>query len=146
LWIGGTGEKVLLRAVAAHADGWNYNRAPEDFDHKRDVLMRHCADVGRDPREITVSVERTGVCLDDGENLVEWFRRTLPAEVPIDRYVQRFARHQCVGTAEDCIRDLAFFAERGVRYFILYFPDGARGEMARRFAKRVIPRLRETFR
>jgi F420-dependent oxidoreductase-like protein len=145
LWIGGSGEKVLLRSVAAHADGWNYNRAPEDFDHKRDVLARHCSDVGRDPREIVISVERMGVCLDDARELVDWFRRTFPAEVPIERYVERYARNQCVGTAEDCFRDLAYFAERGVRYFILYFPDGARGEMARRFAECVIPRLRETF-
>lgn len=145
LWIGGSGEKVLLRAVAAHADGWNYNRGPEDFVHKRDVLLRHCETVGRDPGEITVSVERTGVCLDSRSELSAWLRRTLPAEIAIDRYVERYARHQCVGTAEDCYRDLAFFAERGVRDFILYFPDGGRGEMARRFAAEVIPRLRQRF-
>jgi F420-dependent oxidoreductase-like protein len=145
LWIGGTGEKVLLRAVAAHADGWNYNRAPADFDHKRDVLRRHCDAVGRDPAAITISVERMGVCLDDAGGLADWLRRALPAEIPVERYVESYARSQCVGTAEDCFRDLAFFAERGVRFFILYFPDGARGEMARRFAKQVLPRLRSTF-
>ena len=145
LWIGGSGEKVLLRAVAAHADGWNYNGVPEDFDHKREVLTRHCEDVGRDPRKILISVERMGVCLDDRGELTDWFRRALPGDVPVERYVERYAQHQCVGTADDCFRDLAFFAERGVRYFILYLPDGARGEMARRFAERVIPRLRERF-
>ncbi len=90
-------------------------------------------------------VTMMGVCLGDRGELTDWFRRTLPAEVPIERYVERYARNQCVGTAEDCFRDLAYFAERGVRYFILYFPDGARGEMARRFAEHVIPRLHETF-
>ncbi len=145
LWIGGTGEKVLLRAVAAHATGWNYNRAPGDFDHKRDVLHRHCDAVGRDPAAITISVERMGVCLDDPSGLADWLRRVLPAEIPVERYIESYAKTQCVGTAEDCFRDLAFFAERGVRFFILYFPDGARGEMARRFAEQVLPRLRATF-
>jgi F420-dependent oxidoreductase-like protein len=145
LWIGGSGEKVLLRAVAAYADGWNYNRGPEDFDHKREVLGRHCEARGRDPREITVSVERMGVCLDDRGELTGWLRHILPAEIPIESYVERYARHQCVGSPDDCFRDLAFFAERGVRHLILYFPDGARGEMARRFAERVLPRLREAF-
>ncbi len=145
LWIGGVGEKVLLRAVATHADGWNYNRGPEEFDHKYQVLRRHCAEVGRDPAAIRVSVERMGICLDDGVGLTGWLRGVLPAEIPIERYVDRYARQQCVGTAEECYRDLAFFAERGVRDFILYFPDGARGGMARRFADTVIPRLRAAF-
>jgi F420-dependent oxidoreductase-like protein len=145
LWIGGSGEKVLLRAVAAHADGWNYNRGPEEFDHKRQVLGHHCEAVGRDPASVVVSVERMGVCLDDAAELTGWVRRHLPPEVDAERYVERYARQQCVGTAEDCFRDLAFFAERGVRHFILYFPDGSRGEMARRFADRVLPRLRGAF-
>jgi alkanesulfonate monooxygenase SsuD/methylene tetrahydromethanopterin reductase-like flavin-dependent oxidoreductase (luciferase family) len=145
LWIGGVGERVLLRAVAAHADGWNYNRGPEEFDHKRRVLHRHCADVGRDPATITISVERMGICLDGRVGLTDWLRGVLPAEIPLERYVDRYARQQCVGTAEECYRDLAFFAERGVRHFILYFPDGARGAMARRFADAVVPRLRAAF-
>jgi alkanesulfonate monooxygenase SsuD/methylene tetrahydromethanopterin reductase-like flavin-dependent oxidoreductase (luciferase family) len=145
LWIGGVGEKVLLRAVAAHADGWNYNRGPEEFEHKRRVLHGHCTAVGRDPAEIVVSVERMGVCLPAGGDLTTWLRGVLPTEVPLASYVERYARQQCVGTAEECYRDLAFFAERGVRDFILYFPDGARGEMARRFADEVVPRLRRSF-
>jgi F420-dependent oxidoreductase-like protein len=145
LWIGGTGEKVLLRSVAAHADGWNYNRSPEEFEHKRAVLHRHCERVGRDPAQITISVERMGICLDDPATLSRWLRHTLPEEIGVERYVERYARHQCVGTEEDCFRDLAFFAERGVRFFILYFPDGGDGEMASRFAERVIPRLRKAF-
>ena len=28
---------------------------PEEFAHKRDVLASHCADIGRDPKEIMTS-------------------------------------------------------------------------------------------
>ena len=32
---------------------------PEQFAHKVEVLHGHCADVGRDPAEITLSVQHT---------------------------------------------------------------------------------------
>jgi len=57
IWIGGQGEKRTLRIAARFADGWNVPFvAPETFASKRDVLHRHCADVGRDPGEIRCAV------------------------------------------------------------------------------------------
>jgi len=145
LWIGGVGEKVLLRYVAELADGWNYNRGPDEFDHKRAVLAQHCQSMGRDPATVTVSVERYGVCLLPGEDLDQWLEATLPDVIPRQKFKQRYVGSQCVGNAEQCFRDLAFFAERGVRHCILFFQDGAEGVMARRFAEHVLPRLRREF-
>jgi F420-dependent oxidoreductase-like protein len=54
--IGGNGEKRTLRTTARYAQHWNFLGGPvEEFARKRDVLHAHCADVGRDPREITLS-------------------------------------------------------------------------------------------
>jgi F420-dependent oxidoreductase-like protein len=54
--IGGGGEKRTLRAVARHAQHWNFGGGPvEQFRHKLDVLHQHCADIGRDPGEIMTS-------------------------------------------------------------------------------------------
>jgi F420-dependent oxidoreductase-like protein len=56
--IGGRGEKRTLRTAARCAQHWNLPFAsPEEFTAKRAVLQRHCADVGRDPAEITCSVQ-----------------------------------------------------------------------------------------
>lgn len=56
--IGGSGEQLTLRVVAQYADIWNAMPATvEDFRHKLDVLHGHCAAVGRDPQEITLSVQ-----------------------------------------------------------------------------------------
>jgi F420-dependent oxidoreductase-like protein len=56
LCIGGSGERRTLRTVARYAQHWNFvGGSAEEFAHKRDVLYRHCADVGRDPSEITLS-------------------------------------------------------------------------------------------
>ena len=54
--IGGSGEKRTLRAVAKHAQHWNVPGGDADeFRQKREVLRRHCDDIGRDVRTITTS-------------------------------------------------------------------------------------------
>jgi alkanesulfonate monooxygenase SsuD/methylene tetrahydromethanopterin reductase-like flavin-dependent oxidoreductase (luciferase family) len=52
LMIGGSGEKKTLRTIAKYADMWNGMGEPELMRHKIDVLLQHCADVGRDPNSI----------------------------------------------------------------------------------------------
>jgi len=57
IWIGGGGEKKTLRIAARYADGWNVPFiSPDDYRRKVEILHRHCADVGRDPAEIKLSV------------------------------------------------------------------------------------------
>jgi F420-dependent oxidoreductase-like protein len=54
--IGGSGEKRTLLTTARYAQHWNFvGGTPAEFAHKRDVLAAHCADVGRDPKEIQLS-------------------------------------------------------------------------------------------
>jgi F420-dependent oxidoreductase-like protein len=54
--IGGSGEKRTLRTTAKYAQHWNFvGGTPGEFARKRDVLYAHCEDVGRDPKEITLS-------------------------------------------------------------------------------------------
>jgi F420-dependent oxidoreductase-like protein len=81
IWIGGGGERRTLRIAAKHADGWNVPFiSPEEFARKRDVLHRHCEDVGRDPGEITCAVN-VGLAWRD-EDLEPQFGRILPAVLP----------------------------------------------------------------
>ena len=54
--IGGSGEKRTLRITAKYAQHWNFvGGPPHEFARKRDVLASHCADIGRDPKEIMLS-------------------------------------------------------------------------------------------
>ncbi|MBA3943276.1 MAG: LLM class F420-dependent oxidoreductase [Herpetosiphonaceae bacterium] len=56
--IGGGGEKLTLRIVATYADVWNFAGGPvEEFSRKVGILHKHCADVGRDPAKIELSVQ-----------------------------------------------------------------------------------------
>lgn len=54
--IGGNGEKRTLKITAKYAQHWNFiGGTPAEFARKRDVLAAHCADIGRDPKHITLS-------------------------------------------------------------------------------------------
>lgn len=64
--IGGSGEKRTLKTTARYAQHWNFvGGAPAEFARKRAVLAAHCADIGRDPGEITLSAH---VRLDQDRN------------------------------------------------------------------------------
>src|SRR5262245_17645576 len=67
--IGGAGPKRTLRAVARWAQQWNVlTQNPDEWRALKEVLVGHCADVGRDPAEITCSIN---VRIDDAERLDE---------------------------------------------------------------------------
>lgn len=52
LMIGGGGERVTLRLVAAHADACNFFGGPQVSARKGAILDEHCAAIGRDPKTI----------------------------------------------------------------------------------------------
>lgn len=54
--IGGSGPTRTLRSVAKYAQHWNHPGASvEDWRKSRDILHERCAEIGRDPKEITLS-------------------------------------------------------------------------------------------
>ena len=56
--IGGGGEKRTLNIVARFADHWNLPFAqPDQFRAKRDILLKHCEQVGRKAEDIECSVQ-----------------------------------------------------------------------------------------
>ncbi|HZR54115.1 MAG TPA: LLM class flavin-dependent oxidoreductase [Streptosporangiaceae bacterium] len=58
IMIGAGGERSALRVVARHADIWaSPTFTAADFRRKSAVLDDHCAAIGRDPAEITRSVQ-----------------------------------------------------------------------------------------
>jgi probable F420-dependent oxidoreductase len=67
--IGGTGPRKTLRLVAEHADGWHamFPDRPDELQPAVDALLRHCAEVGRNPKDIEWGV---GVEPDDVERFL----------------------------------------------------------------------------
>ncbi|MGH9272100.1 MAG: LLM class F420-dependent oxidoreductase [Ilumatobacteraceae bacterium] len=60
--IGGGGERKTLRMVAQYADESNLIAEAKEIPRKLEALDRHCAELGRDRRAITVSWQRN-VCI-----------------------------------------------------------------------------------
>ena len=67
--IGGGGEKKTLRLVAKHADIWHSFGDSEVLERKTAILHQHCADVGRDPADIEISVGVRGNPQETGPKL-----------------------------------------------------------------------------
>jgi len=66
--IGGGGERKTLRLVAQYGDACNlFATSPEEIAHKLEVLHGHCADVGRDPGQIRVTMLHAGEDLLTGD-------------------------------------------------------------------------------
>jgi alkanesulfonate monooxygenase SsuD/methylene tetrahydromethanopterin reductase-like flavin-dependent oxidoreductase (luciferase family) len=57
IWLGLQGKQRGLRITAQYADGWNSTGGYEEFEPKRDALLRHCERLGRDPGEIEISAQ-----------------------------------------------------------------------------------------
>lgn len=67
IWVGGGGEKITLKLVAQHADGWNLPYvAAEEWARKSSVLDGHCADAGRDPGEV-IRTANVGLAADEAD-------------------------------------------------------------------------------
>jgi alkanesulfonate monooxygenase SsuD/methylene tetrahydromethanopterin reductase-like flavin-dependent oxidoreductase (luciferase family) len=60
IWLGGQGPRGL-RMAARLADGWNFasnlEGSEDGFRTRRDVLLRACEAIGRDPGELTLSAQ-----------------------------------------------------------------------------------------
>jgi len=117
--IGGGGERLLLRAVARHADVWNYFPIPlPAYEHKRAVLHQHCAALGRDPATLAQSLMVPLVTArreKDVRDQLEAARRRGGTFAYDDQLVQ--------GTPDIVVPRLLDYARRGVSLFILVLPD-----------------------
>jgi F420-dependent oxidoreductase-like protein len=71
IMIGGGGEKRTLRLVARYADKCNVTGDAATLAHKISVLRGHCADVGRDPAEISVTWMSPLILTTSDQNTIE---------------------------------------------------------------------------
>jgi probable F420-dependent oxidoreductase len=79
--IGGGGEQRTLRLVAKHADIWHWFSSGAEFTRKKEVLARHCAEIGRDVGEIELSAGVGGDPEVSGAELLEQGVTTFTTEL-----------------------------------------------------------------
>lgn len=121
IMIGGGGEKRTLRLVAQYADLCNVSGDLDIVRHKLEVLRGHCADVGRDPSQIT-NTRLTSLFLGDSpEQAVE------TREMITNMAGAEFVGSCTIGTDDQVVDQVAASLDAGVDYpiFNLPFADAA---------------------
>jgi F420-dependent oxidoreductase-like protein len=135
--IGGGGEKLLLRAVARHADVWNYFPIPlAAYEQKRAVLHAHCAALGRDPASLDQSLMvplATAAWEKEVRDQLEAARRHGGIWSSDDQLVQ--------GTPDIVGPRLRDYQRRGVSFFILVLPDATDLAQVEFVAKEIVAEL-----
>ena len=135
--IGGGGEKLLLRAVARHADVWNYFPIPlAAYEHKRAVLHEHCAAIGRDPATLDQSLMvplATARWEKEVRDQIETARQGGGVWSYDDQLVQ--------GTPDIVGPRLRDYQRRGVTFFILVLPNPTDLSQIEFVAKEVVAEL-----
>jgi len=120
IMVGGSGERRLLRLVARYADMCNLSGPAGDdlsnLAHKLEVLDRHCAAVGRDRRDITVTYKgMLIVAPSEAEARQKWDAYRATRRMPqMPAFV---GKHDQVG------RQVAAFLDAGVNEVIVEVPD-----------------------
>ncbi|HZP96782.1 MAG TPA: LLM class flavin-dependent oxidoreductase [Candidatus Limnocylindria bacterium] len=135
IMVGGGGERKTLRTTAKYADMWHAFGTPDVMKRKIEILRKHCADVGRDPR----AVEPWGgqwICVrDDPEDA----RQVLDDIAAHHHGMNR--PNAIVGNADEVAAKLKEHWDVGVRGFIVGFAYPYDLETMERLAKEVRPRL-----
>ena len=75
--IGGSGPKKTLRTTARYADAWNTSGTVDKVRQSLATLKQHCADVGRDPREIELTISFPIVIRDTAQEAQSAFGEIL---------------------------------------------------------------------
>lgn len=104
----------MLRLVARHADAWNSHGSLEELRARNAILDEACAEIGRDPDQISRSV-------------YYWVPRS-----DADPWASLDAFHQVIGSHR----------EVGINEFILDHPGDDQLALLERVAAEAIPRLR----
>jgi F420-dependent oxidoreductase-like protein len=147
IWVGGGGEKMLLRIVADLADGWNaVGLSVDEYARKLEILRTLCEGAGR--KLSTIERSYYGTCLvgssenEFRESFNRYYGQYRKAEEPMETFLERMrSTRPFVGTAAEVAEKMKGFEELGVTYFILYFPDKDGLSLLKRFSDLVMPQF-----
>jgi F420-dependent oxidoreductase-like protein len=129
--VGGGGERRTLRLAARYADAANVFGDPATVRHKAAVLAAHCADVGRDARDVAVTHLSTALIGTDDAHVADLVSRLRPRA----RSAAQFAASVNAGTIDDHVGRFRELAEAGVAEVMVRLPDLTDAAPLERMAK-----------
>ena len=147
LLIGGGGENVTLRLVARYGDACNIGFAAEleGFRRKEAALRRHCAEVGRDEREIERTVNTGPIIIrDSAAEAAHVLERIYEHNGGAKTWAGRPASAQPTGTPEHVVETLLPFVAEGYHHVVVGLPSPYDEETMTRLVQEVQPKLAAT--
>ncbi|HKP86686.1 MAG TPA: LLM class F420-dependent oxidoreductase [Blastocatellia bacterium] len=139
LMMGGSGEKLMLKVIAKHADQWNTFGSPAVFSHKIEVLKGHCAQVGRNFDEIEISWAGAGLVTDSREEKDALLGRLAEA---FGVTPEQYGEGALVGSASEVRDRIQKYIDIGVTHFIWMGTAPFNHDSIRRFAEEVMPEFK----
>jgi alkanesulfonate monooxygenase SsuD/methylene tetrahydromethanopterin reductase-like flavin-dependent oxidoreductase (luciferase family) len=140
LWIGGQGERRLLRIVARHADGWNVPFLPPDLYSQRNATLDEwCERERRDPHAIARTIN-VGLALGPDEAAVRRQEDNLRLMFgPMTDFIRPGV---LVGTPAAVIDRIGEYARAGAEWVILALRAPFDWEGLDLFVRDVMPAFR----
>jgi len=138
--VAGSGEQRLLRIAARHADMINLSLPSGDsltrIPHKLDVLRQHCATVGRDPAQVTVTYKATMAVAESPEQARAAWDQWGP---PLGISEPAAEAGAFVGEPAQIAGMIRPFLDAGVQHLIVELAGGAGPESIALAAKALAP-------
>ena len=117
IWLGGMGEKRLLRMAAQYADGWNVPFVgPDVFAHKNQVLTRWCERLGRAPLAVLRTVN-LGLAIGHNDAAAAQKRAGLQAQ--FGAALPFIEAGMLIGTPPEVIDRIGTYVDAGAQWIIL---------------------------
>jgi F420-dependent oxidoreductase-like protein len=137
IWLGGMGEKRLLRMVARHADGWNVPFiGPDVFRAKNTVVEQWCERERRDPAGVLRTVN-LGLAL--GRNQTEAERKRQGLNAQFGAALSFLEPGMLIGTPQQVIDRIGEYIEAGAQWIIVALRAPFDFDGFQAFAEDVIP-------
>lgn len=165
IWVGGTG-KLLLKVVAKHANGSNFNSlSVDECEERLKVLKGFCDSFGRDFDEIQKSLFTSVVTgknksevanqlkrvrqlqIRDAlshDNLSQAIRQPRRALSSLKSRMLMAPSSTIIGTSDECSEKIQRYIDIGLTYLMLKFPYVENFKSLEVFAKNVIPTFKTT--
>jgi len=150
IWLGGSGEKVVLKTVAKYADGWNVGEIPPDeYARKLGILRAYCNEISTNYDHIEKSLETLVQISNTPEELTKvvkwsnWFGSEIQEETvemkPAAGGLAEMKTQYILGSVSEVTERCAQYVHAGVQRFMIYFLDYPSIKSITTFANEVIP-------
>lgn len=140
IWVGGAGERIMLKVIAEVADGWDVVGVKiEDYARKKSILEKYLDLYKRGSESILRSWSGQVIIGNSKIEVSEKVAKLKQKNVSFEE----FASSRIVGIPSECIDRIEEYRKLGVSYVTAIFPNVKDKESMKLFSEKVIEYYKE---